>query len=323
MIPKAELHVHIEAAILPSLAVELAKKHNVNLPSNFIKDGRYQWSGFLGFIQAYDRVAELVKSPEDARRVIGDYLRHSAEEGVVYTEMIISPSHFAMQGMDYSEMLDIAVQTIDEVKKSHGIVSRMLIAAVRHDGVDKVEKVMQQMLDHPHPYVVGVNLAGDETNFPPKMFASVFNAVHKEGYGVVVHAGEAKGPESVWEAIETLPVDRIGHGVRAIEDAVLMEELKKRKLTLEVCPSSNVCIGVFPSMKMHPLRKLYDFGLKVTLNSDDPYFFGTTIGHEYKLAESSFNFTDKQLIGITRTAIENSFAEAEIKEQLLEKLFVA
>lgn len=317
MIPKAELHVHIEGAMKSTLARKLAEKNGVTLPVGFIgANGQYQWEGFFGFIEGYDRVADLIKSPEDAREVITAYLMDSAAEGVIYNEIIISPSHFAMQGMNYQDMLGVAVDSIDAVRKKTGLVSRLLIAAVRHEGVDKVEKTIQLMLDNPHPYVVGVNLAGDEINFPPKLFEASFKAVHDAGYGVVVHAGETRGPESVWETLEYLPVDRLGHGVRAIEDPKLIEEIKKRDLTLEVCPSSNICIGVFPSYSAHPLRKLYDAGVKVTLNSDDPYFFDTTIGHEYEIAEKQFGFTESELIGVTRTAIENSFVDQETKRVL-------
>ncbi len=318
MTPKAELHVHIEGSIKPNLARQLAKKNNINLPASLFADNdNYAWKDFFHFMKAYDVVASLIRSPEDCALVVYEYLKQSAKEGVIYSELIISPTHFEFQGMDYSSMLEGAVQGIDQAKKEFGIETRLLIAAVRHEGVDVVEKVVREMIDNPHPSVVGINLAGDEVNFPPKLFKDSFDAAFKAGYGCVAHAGEVVGPESVWEAIDNLPVARIGHGVRSIEDPELLKELVKREITLEVCPSSNVALGVYSSYDEHPFRKLYNYGIKVTLNSDDPYFFDTTIGKEYLIAQNEFRMNEDDLIGITRTAIENSFADQLTKDKLL------
>ncbi len=321
MTPKAELHVHIEGAIKPKLARQLAKKNNINLPSSiFADEDNYAWKDFFHFMKAYDVVAGLIRSPEDCALVVYEYLKQSASEGVLYNELIISPTHFALQGMSYLEMLEGAKQGIDQAKKESGIQTRLLIAAVRHEGVDVVEKVVQEMIDYPDPTVVGLNLAGDEVNFPPKLFKDSFHAAHKAGYGCVAHAGEVVGPESVWEAIDSLPVARIGHGVRSVEDPDLMKELIKRSITLEVCPSSNVALGVYPSYDEHPLRKLFEAGIKITLNSDDPYFFNTTIGKEYQIAFDEFRLSETNLIKITQTAIENSFADQATKEALMAKV---
>lgn len=321
MVPKAELHVHIEGAILPSLARQLAKKNKVSLPSAIFGSGDcYLWDGFFGFIKAYDVIADLIKTPEDSTLVISEYLQQCAKEGTVYSEITISPTHYAKQGMNYQDMLGSAVVAIDHIKKETGLVARLLISAVRHEGVDVVEAVIREMIDNPHPYVVGVNLAGDEVNFPPKRFANAFLAASEAGYGCSVHAGEVVGPESVWEALDYLPVSRIGHGVRAIEDPKLIEALIRQKITLEVSPSSNVSIGVFPSYEAHPLRKLYDAGVKVTLNSDDPCFFCTTIGNEYQIARDKFGMSDDDLRKITRTAIENGFADDQTKQEIFKEV---
>ncbi len=314
MIPKAELHIHIEGAISPALARELAIKNNILLPSSiFSANDVYAWNGFPGFIKAYDAIASLIKTPEDSTRVIDEYLRKNASEDVLYTEFMISPTHYAAQGMNYQEMLGSAAEAIDRVSQETGMNARILIAAVRHEGVEKVENVIQEMIANPHPYVVGINLAGDEVNFPPKLFAAAFKAAHDAGYGCVAHAGEICGPQSIWEALEYLPISRIGHGVRSIEDPKLIEELKKRNITLEVCPTSNISLAIYPNYESHPLRQLYEAGVKVTLNSDDPYFFDTSIGHEYKIAQERMGMTEEDLNNITRIAIENSFADNEIK----------
>jgi adenosine deaminase len=172
------------------------------------------------------------------------------------------------------------------------------------------------MVIEPHPYVVGFGMGGDEARFAPIDFAPAYRLAHEHGYGCTVHAGEVMGPESVWAAIRDLPVTRIGHGVRSADDPVLMEELARRGIVLEVCPGSNVALGLYPDRASHPLHRLIDAGVRVTLNSDDPPFFHTTLGTEYDLA----GLDEKRLRDIARTTIEASFAGEATKRQLLERI---
>ena len=163
-------------------------------------------------------------------------------------------------------------------------------------------------------------MGGDEVNFPNRQFSKPFQIAHEGGLQCTTHAGEMLGAESVWEAINYLPVKRIGHGVRAIEDANLIQTLIERDITLEVCPGSNIALQVYPDFASHPLRALYEAGVKMTLNSDDPPFFNTHLAHEYHLAEHTFGFQPKELIQFTRNAITSSFADAATKDMLLRKL---
>jgi adenosine deaminase len=193
----------------------------------------------------------------------------------------------------------------------------VIMTSVRNFGVEAAEGVAERTLANPHPYVVGFGIAGDEAGHPPEEFTRAFAIASEGGLGCTAHAGEWGGPESIRGALALPGVTRIGHGVRAIEDPALVAELAERGTVLEVCPTSNVVLGVFPDWAAHPLRRLFDAGVKVTLGSDDPPWWGATIGGEYEVAAKRFGFTEDELAVITRTALEASFAEADLKSSLL------
>jgi adenosine deaminase len=194
------------------------------------------------------------------------------------------------------------------------------MTCVRNYGVEQAEAVARRTAAVPHPYVVGFGIAGDEAGFPPAPFATAFAIARDAGLGCTAHAGEWGGPESIRGALALPGVTRIGHGVRAIEDPALVAELAERGTVLEVCPTSNVVLGVFPDLATHPLRVLHDAGVRVTLNSDDPPYWGASVGGEYELAEQAFGFTPAELEAVTTTAIEASFAENALKTALLGRL---
>lgn len=319
MIPKAELHLHLEGgAVLPSVVRKLAKKHNINVPENILgPDDNFVWHDFFDFIKGYDFVASTLRTPEDYYEVAYSYLEHSAKQGVIYTELGISPDHAFANGLTYKDLLAGAISGIEAAKAKYGIESRLIIMGVRHEGAKKVAELAKIVVNNPNPYVVGFGLGGDEINFPPSQFVNAFNIVHEAGLGCKAHAGELVGPESIWDAINSLPITRIGHGIRCIEDPNLVAEIIKRKLTLELCPTSNIILKVYPDFAAYPAKKLWNAGVKLTLNSDDPFFFATTIGNEYKVAKENLGFSDADLINITKIAIENSFADQETKNKLL------
>lgn len=320
--PKAELHVHLEGAAPPRLIKRLAKKHGLTLPEDMIdeKHDRFISNDFLHFLKVYDQASAAIRTKEDYREVTYEYLKQSAEQGVIYAELTSSPDHAAQNNLSYEDHVSGIAQGIDDARHDFGIEGRIIIAFVRHFGVEKAETLARTIIAHPHPYVVGVGLGGDEAGFPPKLFATAFQIAKDAGLGCTAHAGEMVGPEGVWEALTYLPISRLGHGVRSIEDPALLEEIKKRNITLECCPTSNIFLKVYPSLGSHPLRALLNAGVKVTISSDDPPYFGTTVGHEYFLAKTVMKFSDIELLEMTRNSIEASFADEETKKQLLGKL---
>ena len=317
MIPKVELHCHLEGSIAPALARELAARNGLDLPSGlFGADGHYVWRDFWSFLAAYDRVCTVLRTPRDFGDVIYSYLAGVAAEGAVYVEMFCSPERPAALGISYAAWLEALAEGIDRAHREFGIVGRIIIICIRHLGPERALAMAEAMVAEPHPYVVGFGMGGDEAQFTPADFAPAYRLAHENGYGCTVHAGEVVGPESVWAAIRDLPVSRIGHGVRSADDPALMEELARRGIVLEVCPGSNVALGLYPDRASHPLHRLIDAGVRVTLNSDDPPFFHTTLGAEYELA----GLDEEHLRDIARTTIEASFTDQATKRLLLERI---
>jgi adenosine deaminase len=316
----AELHVHLEGTAPPDLIRRLAARNGIPVPDGlFASPDRFAWVDFLDFLATYDRAATVIRTAGDYRDVTYEYLVACAREGAIYVELLVSPDHAASVGLPAAEQQAGVAQGIDDARRDTGIEARMLLVAVRNFGVQAAIEIARRHADERHPYVVGFNLAGDEAGYPPWPFAPAYEIAAASGLGCTVHAGEHAGAESVREALR-LPVTRISHGVRAIEDPALVEELAERGIVLEACPTSNVATGVFPDYEQHPLRALYEAGVKLTLGSDDPPYFGASIGGEYALARERFGMGEGELERITRTAIEASFADDALKRSLLKRM---
>jgi adenosine deaminase len=320
LIPKAELHVHLEGTAPPALIRRLAERHGVPVPEGvFADEDTFAWTDFLDFLNTYDRAASLIRAPEDYRDVTYEYLSACAADGAVYVELIASPDHADAAGLTDEEHFGGIARGIDDARADHGIEARIVVTAVRQFGVERAEAIARRLAGDRHPYVVGFNLAGDEAGYPPGQFAGAYDIAAGSGLGCTIHAGEHAGPESVRAAL-ALPVTRISHGVRAVEDPELVAELADRGIVLEVCPTSNVATGVYPSYADHPLGALRDAGVRITLASDDPPYFGASIAGEYVVAQERFGFEEKELVEVTRVAVAAAFAQSALKASLLERL---
>ena len=319
-LPKAELHVHLEGTAPPALIRRLAQRNGLPVPEGvFRSEDEFEWSDFLHFLRTYDLAASVIRTPEDYRDVTYEYLASCAAEGAVYVEVIASPDHAAAVGLSDADHYAGIAQGIDDARAAHGIEARIVIAAVRNLGVEAAEAIARRHAEDRHPYVVGFNLVGDEAAWPASLFARAYDVAAGSGLGCTVHAGEHDGPASVRAAL-ALPITRISHGVRAIEDPALVAELAGLGIVLEVCPSSNVALGLYPSYEDHPLGALREAGVRVTLGSDDPPYFGCSIGSEYAVARQRLGFDEEQLRDITRIAVEASFAEDAVREDLHARL---
>ena len=320
-IPKVELHCHIEGTVTPALIERFAAEHRMDVPDTlFNGDGGYAWSGFQGFLAAYDAASEFIRTAENYRDIIHEYLASAAREGAIYVEMFTSVNHASRVGISYGEMLAALVQGIDDAEAEFGIICRMIVTCIRHLGPDQALKDAETAMANPHPYVVGFGMGGDETRYACRQFAPAFNLMHEAGLACTVHAGEVAGPESVIQALDELPVSRIGHGVRSIDDPALIERLVTNGIVLEVCPGSNLALGLYDSPQDHPLNELRQAGVTVTLGSDDPPFFGTTIGAEYERARRDFGLSAQELLDITATAIDAAFVDDDSKSLLRARL---
>ena len=319
-VPKAELHVHLEGTATPDLVRRIAARNGLEVPEGvFASPDRFAWRDFLDFLNTYNMVASVIRTGQDYRDVAYEYLAACAREGTIYVELTASVDHARLAGLSDAEHWEGIAAGIDDARRDHQIEARILSVAVRNFGVERAIEIAEHTAGRPHPYVVGFSLAGDEAGYPPEPYAEAYRIAAGAGLGCTVHAGEWAGAESVRGALE-LPVTRISHGVRAIEDRALVDELARRRVTLEVCPTSNVVLGVFPSFEEHPFPVLREAGVPLTLGSDDPPYFGASVGGEYAIAREHFGMGDDELVGLTRTAIEASFAEPALRDHLMTRL---
>ncbi len=318
------MHVHLEGTITPSMVRHIAKRNGFPIPQGLFDSSseKFFWhddgtaaTALKNFVQAYDVATSVMKTAEDYTDIIYDYLSRSAAEKCIYAEMIISADHGAMVGLTYAEMLAAIEKGYVRARSETGIEMRLISTCVRHYGAEAALRVAQITRENPHHLVTAFGMAGDENASAVADFAPAYDLAalpHRNA-----HAGEAAGPESVRQARDILRVRRFGHMVRAIEDKNLMQELAAQKAVPEVCVSSNLVLKVYPDYKSHPLRRFFDMGLPVVLGSDDPTFFGTSIGREYQIAQEEFGFSDAELLQLTRNAIDCSFADEELKSRLM------
>ncbi len=317
MIPLAELHCHIEGAAPPDLVRKLAAKYQIDLDGVFNADGSYRWHDFTSFLSAYDRASRVFRTAEDYRDLSLTYFTGIAAAGAIYGEIFISPDHAAAAGLPYREYRDGLAAGIAAAGAETGIVGRMIVIGVRHFGAERVEAAARLAVAEPHPLVTGFGMAGEERFGRVADHARAFAIAAEAGLGLTVHAGELAGPESVRDALDHLPVTRLGHGVRAIEDPELVARMADTGIVLELCPGSNVALGLYPGFAEHPFRRLLAAGCRVTLNSDDPPFFHTSLGEEYAAMRTAQGFSDTELLAVTRTAIEAAFVDAPTRAALL------
>ncbi|STX40988.1 adenosine deaminase [Legionella donaldsonii] len=321
-IKKAELHSHLEGTITPTLAQKLAKRNKLPLPQTLLAcDGKgYSYHDFLDFLKAYDAIAALIKTPRDYYDITFDYLKSNALENTVYIEMMYSPDHAEQaSGIPSSEHLQAIQQAIDDAENQFNIIGRIIITAVRHFGADAAIRVAKQAIKEQVPCIVGLGLGGDEIHFPPKLFKKAYQIAAEAGLHCTVHAGEFAPASGMLEAMEYLPIERIGHGIQAIHSAETIAQLKDRNIALEVCPSSNVALGLFKDLVSHPLPHLMEAGIKISLGSDDPPFFRTNLAKEYQRVQQTYHYSDNQMKMFTLNAIDSAFAD-EVTKLKLRKL---
>jgi len=318
-IPKAEIHCHIEGAVPVELAHAQAEKYGVDI-SPIVDGSFFKWTDFTEFLAVYDTIAGLFRTNEDYAALAEGYLTSLAAQNCLYSEFFISTDHARMVGISEADYVAGLASGMETAREKTGIVSRMIATGLRHGGPESVERAAQYVADNPHPLITGFGMAGDERMHHPKGFVRGFDIARDAGLAITVHAGELVGAQSVRDALDYLKPQRIGHGVRAIEDPELVKRLVDEEIVLEVCPGSNIVLSVFPDFPSHPFARLRDAGVKVTLSSDDPPHFQTSIGHEYEIARDYFGLSDDELVGVTREAIDAAFVDDDTRKTLMQKL---
>ena len=316
---KAELHCHIEGAAPAGLVERQAAKYGED-PSPFVRDGAFVWHDFASFLSAYDFCAGLFRTQQDYALLAEHYLTSLARDGAIYSEIFTSPDHAAGAGLSPQAYTEALGEGISRAMAKTGIEGRMIVTGVRHLGVEAVERAARFAARCGHPLVTGFGMAGDERFGDIEDYVRAFEIAREAGLGITVHAGELAGWESVAAALDHLRPARLGHGVRAVENPDLVRRIADQGVVLECCPSSNVALGVFADFAAHPLPALRAAGCKVTLSSDDPAYFGTSLKREYDLAAEHFAMNDKALAAVTRTAVEAAFVDRKTKAALLARL---
>jgi len=319
-VPKAELHVHLEGSIRPETLLTLARRNGVELPADTV-EGLREWfvfRDFPHFIEIYGAISTCLKTEEDFELIAYEFGAEMARQNTPYAEVTFSPAFHHHRGIPDNAYLDGLARGRKRAHDDFGVQIAWVFDIIRNVSDPAKNKLYSDYttniaIDNMANGVVALGLGGSEVGYPPEQFEPYFNRARTAGLHSDPHAGEVAGPESVWGAIRALGAERIGHGVRSIEDPSLVNCLAEHRIPLEVNPTSNICLGVYPSLTEHPFRRLHEQGVIVTINSDDPPLFNTTLNDEVALLDSAFNFEIDTIDEILLNAVRHSFLPNERK----------
>lgn len=314
-LPKAELHLHLEGAVEPATLVELRRNHGENA-TLADTEPLYRYTDFPSFLMAFKEVSAHLRGPEDYEFVTYRLMQQLKEENVLHAEVYVAVGVCLYRKQDFDAIFEGLERGRARGARDFGVSLLWIFDATRHFGVEDAQKVFELAVRYKSRHVVGVGIGGDEVKAPPELFRGVYGYAEANGLRLTAHAGETAPAESIWGALN-LHAERIGHGLTAAQDSDLIEELAYRQIPVEICLTSNLRTGCCKSITDHPVKSYFDQGVMVTLNTDDPALFGTTLAREYQLAQETFGFTDEHLRELARNSFEASFLPAEKKLELL------
>ncbi len=320
MTPKIELHLHLEGAAPPAFVRGLAREKSMDISGIFDARGAYTYRDFWHFLEVYEAATSVLTSPDDYARLTRAVLEESAASGVVYSETFLSPDFCG--GGDVAAWRDYLTairETAEAVEREGGPTLRGIVTCIRHFGPEKAKAAALCAADTAGDWLTGFGIAGDERAGKLKDFRWSFDCAREAGLRITAHAGEWNGPEEVRDAL-AIGAERIGHGVRAIEDLALVDDLAERGTVLEVCPGSNIALGIYPGWRQHPIGRLFDRGVKVTVSTDDPPFFHTTMTREFDRLAEAFDWDDGVFEKLNRTALDAAFCDAATREKVARRL---
>ena len=332
-LPKAELHLHLEGTVTPETLSLLSQRHPTPLEPNHnrykdvsdsgrvlsVDDARaiYKYTDFGGFLLAFKAVTERMRDAADYELVTYEMMRQLHAESVLHAEVYVSVGVVHWRGHEFEPLFEGMERGRKRGEGDFGVSILWIFDAVRHFGPDEAMIVVNTAVKFRDRNVVGIGIGGDERRAAPELFREVYEHAAEQGLRLTAHAGESVGPESIWGAINDLHAERIGHGLHAWQDEELVRELGRRRIAIEACISSNVLTGCCLGMEQHPVRRYFDAGLVVTLNTDDPAMFHTTLTREYQLAQDVFKFTNEELTQLARNSFLASFLPEERKNEFL------
>jgi len=320
-IPKAELHVHLEGTFEPELMFAIAGRNGVALPYRTVDEVReaYRFADLQSFLDIYYAAAKALLRERDFYDLTWAYLERMHAENVRHVEPFFDPQTHIGRGIPFPVVLDGIVGALADGRRKLGISSRLIMCFLRHLPADAAMRTLEQALPF-RDAIAGVGLDSAERGHPPADFVAVFDRARREGFRAVAHAGEEGPPEYIRQALDDLGASRIDHGVRCLEDARLVDRLVAERVPLTVCPLSNVKLRVFPTLQEHPVKRMLDRGLRVSLHSDDPAYFGGYLTDNYLAVARTFSLSRAEIVTIARNAIESSFLDDAGQHVLLAEL---
>ena len=317
-IPKAELHLHIEGSFEPELMFEIAQRNKVEIPYQSVEEVKkaYQFSCLQDFLDIYYAGASVLLYERDFYDLTMAYFAHCAEENVVHTEIMFDPQTHTKRGISFGTVINGIQKAREDAKEKYGISSFLIMSYLRHLSEEDAFETLEQSLPYKH-LIKAVGLDSSEKGNPPSKFQKVFEASVKEGYIPVAHAGEEGPAEYIWEALDLLKIARIDHGNNCLTDEVLIKKLVDEKIALTVCPLSNLELQVVKNLKDHPLKKMLNLGLKATVNSDDPAYFGGYMNANFLQTAEALDLTQEEIKTLAKNSFEYSFLSDDEKQKYL------
>lgn len=320
-IPKAELHLHIEGSFQPELMFEIAKRNNIKIPYSSVEELKkaYKFSCLQDFLDIYYTGAGVLITELDFYDLTMAYFTACKEDHVIFTEIMFDPQTHTKRGISFETVINGIQKAREDAKEKYGIDSLLIMSYLRHLSEEDAFETLQESLPFKH-FIKSVGLDSSEKGNPPSKFKNVYEASVKEGYVPVAHAGEEGNADYIWEAIDILKVKRIDHGNNCLQDEDLVKEINARNLALTVCPLSNLELRNVDILTNHPLKKLMNKGVKVTVNSDDPAYFGGYINENFLQIQKALNLTKEDIVELVKNSFQYSFAEDDIKAEYLKKV---
>jgi aminodeoxyfutalosine deaminase len=314
-LPKAELHLHLEGAVDPATLLELRARHGERSTLAEV-EALYTYTDFQSFLMAFKSVSAHLRGPDDYELITYRLMQRLKEENILHAEVYVAVGVCLFRKQDFAAIFEGLERGRARGARDFGISLLWIFDATRHFGIEEAQRVFDLALRYHDRQVVGVGIGGDEQKAPPELFRSVYAYAEDHGLRLTAHAGETGPPESIWGALN-LHAERIGHAFTAAHDPDLIEELAQRQIPVELCITSNLRTGICKAVAEHPTKNYFDQGVMITLNTDDPALFGTTLSREYQLAQETFGFSDEHLRELARNSFEASFLPAEKKLELL------
>jgi adenosine deaminase len=320
-LPKAELHLHIEGTLEPELAFRLAERNGIDLPYRDVDElsAKYDFQDLQSFLDLYYATMDVLRTERDFTDLAEAYLTRARQQGVRHAEIFFDPQAHTGRGVPFETVLNGLRAALADSEPRFGVSTALILCFLRDQSPESAMSTLEQALEY-RDALTGVGLDSAEVGYPPSLFREVFARAREEGLHRVAHAGEEGPPSYIWEALDVLDVERIDHGVRSLEDDALVERLRSGRIPLTVCPLSNVRLRVVPELAQHPLPRMLDAGLLVTLNSDDPAYFGGYVEDNFAAVRDELGLDEDTLRSLAVNSINSSFLDETRRQALLDEI---